>query len=113
MKLARKAAAAIALSVALVFSVSACGSDDDTPDWVANPQTVEEAVTLENFEALEPGMTIEDVMEIMGVAPTSDAAMDLAGNEMTTLMWVTEDGKAITVMMLGEWVAMVNQSGLN
>jgi len=73
---------------------------------------IREALTTEHFEQLSNGMTVDEVRNVMGVAPTSETSMDIAGTEMATLMWVADDGRGITVTFMNGEASSITQIGL-
>lgn len=73
---------------------------------------IRDALTTEHFVQLSNGMTVDEVRSVMGIAPTSESTMDIAGTEMTTLMWVADDGRGITVVFTNGAASSITKVGL-
>lgn len=69
-------------------------------------------VTAESYARLKNGMSIDEVQEIIGVAPLSETTTELFGITSTTIMWMGSGFSTITVMFTNGRATLISQIGL-
>lgn len=98
--------------------LSACAPQSTEPTITTPepaPETTESTddkrVTLADYEALEMGMTLADVEEILGTG-TEVSRSEVAGIESRIVQWVNPGGANITIALTNDEVTSINQFGL-
>lgn len=65
-------------------------------------------VTQDNFEKIKPGMTMQEVIAILG-EPSSSQSINLAGVSGTTAVWESKDNE-ITIQLINDRVTIKSYS---
>lgn len=88
----------LVILIVLMVLLSSCGSDKTK-------------ITKEMYEQIESGMTIEEVVEILGEGE-ENAKTEAAGVAIISMQWVNDDGGNIQIMFQDGKVDTKAQAGL-
>lgn len=92
------------ITISLLFT--GCTSTE-----TSNTTEVETKITLENYEKIEMGMTLEEVTAILGEG-TEEATTENGDIKITSYRWTNEDGSNIGIMFNNNKVETKAQAAL-
>jgi len=93
-------------------SISQMGLQVEPHQGEAPPTIAAGGVNAETFALLRNGMSISEVQEIIGVAPSSESTTELLGTTTTMIMWIGSGFSSITVIFTNGYASSISQMGL-